>query len=403
MGKAMEASETLRGRSWLSNFAPEQQVAAKRLLDALELVGQDQFRNGLVRLISCLTKELQKPIALVPVREMATGQNYFGPDRNASPRLLNSGSFPGSEGIVANVLGALRRQNGNDGAFVAAPSLKNMRAARCRTILYVDDFSGSGKRILDFHRSFMASKTIKSWRSYGLIEFHVAVFAATPHAREVLKITFGNQNVHFVQSCPTFASQHWTPDELAEIRSLCAPHNEKGAPFGFRETGALLAFTHTAPNNLPAVLWKQVPQWHSFFEGKAVPPDILPLFGRPRRELRIQQALLAMGQKTLSTGSWRKFAGVMIGEMVLILAAIASRKRTIGEIAEASALTQQDVSRLIDLCRRWGLVCSNSLHITDTGLAELRHARSLKSSPPKQKELPESLPPYYPKQLRVGR
>lgn len=399
----MEASETSRGRNWLSNFAPEQQVAAKRLLDAIELVGQDQFRNGLVRLISRLPNKAKKPIALVPVREMATGQNYFGPDKNASPRLLNSGSFPGSEGIVANVLGALRRQDGNEGPFVAAPSLKNMRAARCRTVLYVDDFSGSGKRILDFHRSFMASKTIKSWKSYGLVKFHVAVFAATPHAREVLKFTFGNQNVHVVQSCPTFSSQHWTPDELAEIRSLCAPHNEKGAPFGFRETGALLAFTHTAPNNLPAVLWKQVPQWHSFFEGKAVPSDILPLFGRPRREFRIQQALLAMGQKTLSTGSWRKFAGEMIGETVLVLAAIASRKRTIGEIAAASALTEQDVSHLIDLCRRWGLISPNSLHITDTGLAELRHARSLRSSPPKQKELPMPPTPYYPTQLRVGR
>ncbi|WP_425532030.1 phosphoribosyltransferase-like protein [Ancylobacter koreensis] len=199
----MEVSETLRGRNWLSNFAPEQQVVAKRLLDAVELVGQDQFRNGLVRLISGLPKKVQKPIALVPVREMAPGQNYFGPDKNASPRLLNSGSFPGSEGIVANVLGALRRQNGNEGAFVAAPSLKNMRAARCRTILYVDDFSGSGKRILDFHRSFMTSKTMKSWKSYGLVKFHVALFAATPHAREVLNFTFGDQNVHVVTLPPT--------------------------------------------------------------------------------------------------------------------------------------------------------------------------------------------------------
>jgi NAD(P)-dependent dehydrogenase (short-subunit alcohol dehydrogenase family) len=62
-----------------------------------------------------------------------------------------------------------------------------MRAARCRTILLVDDFSGSGDQIIRFWRGFKAHPTLRSWLSYHRIACHVAVFAATQVARKKLE------------------------------------------------------------------------------------------------------------------------------------------------------------------------------------------------------------------------
>jgi hypothetical protein len=107
-------------------------------------LGQDALRNGLLDLISGLPGRLSTPIALVPVRALAPGQTYFPIGRNAKPKLLLSQSFPGSEALIANFLTGARRAGARPKPFVASPSLANMRAAQCRSILLVDDFAGSG-------------------------------------------------------------------------------------------------------------------------------------------------------------------------------------------------------------------------------------------------------------------
>jgi hypothetical protein len=93
----MEPSETERGQRWLSNFDVCDRPVARLLLDSLELVGQDQFRLGLQQLIQDLAKQIPVPIALIPARELSEGQSYYQAGRNSKPRLLLSGSFPGSE------------------------------------------------------------------------------------------------------------------------------------------------------------------------------------------------------------------------------------------------------------------------------------------------------------------
>ena len=110
---------------------------------------------------------------------MTSGQAYYKGDRNSKPQLLASNSFPGSEAIVANFASTLRRAKESRGPFVASPSLRNMRDAKCRTVLLLEDFSGSGDRVLKFYEAFRRHKTIQSWLSYHLIEIHVAVFSTT--------------------------------------------------------------------------------------------------------------------------------------------------------------------------------------------------------------------------------
>jgi hypothetical protein len=72
-------SDTPRGQRWLNNYALSDRATASLLLNALELVGQDALRDGLLDLISALPNRLKTPIALVPVRALAPRPDLFPP------------------------------------------------------------------------------------------------------------------------------------------------------------------------------------------------------------------------------------------------------------------------------------------------------------------------------------
>lgn len=406
--RGVEPSQTPQGLAWLSNFRACEQTAARLLLDALDLVGQDRLRDGLIELALRLAGELPGPVALIPVREMAPGQSYYKGDKNAKASLLLSNSFPGSEAVVANFASSLRRASGGRGDFVASPSLRNMREAKCRTVLFLEDFCGSGKRILDFYDAFHRHPTMKSWLSYGIIKVHVATFAITSKSEERLKRRFGDDRVHYHQICPTFATRSWTANERQLIEDLCrkyySPELAVG-PYGFEEGRVLMAFSHSVPNNVPPILWQRtspiVKDWSPFFLGKAVPHELTSLFRYSSPDDRAEEVLTRLGQLRLAMGDWRAVAEADTTKIVLLLAAIARRPRTLTTISELTGLTSVEITRGLTACRRWGLVGA-TLRLTDSGIRELKHAKNIRLHE-EITTLRGSTESYYPRSLRVGR
>jgi len=401
-------SDTPRGQRWLGNFDLTERESAALLLDSIELVGQDVLRDGLSGLIEKLADDLDTPVALVPVRELARGQSYFQRGRDAPARLLLPQSFPGSEAIVASVLTGVRRADGTAQTFVAAPSLGNMRAARCRTILFVDDFSGSGGRIRDFHRGFRAHATLRSWASYHRIEYHVACFAATPVAIRKLQRIFGKDRVHPHMVCPTIATRGWDADQVARIKRLCSDYASSAIQcdsLGYAGTGGLLAFSHSAPNNLPVILWQQFraghPGWEPFFIDKGVPEDIRALFSLTDVERQRESAARQLRQPRLTLVDWSQLPTHDTQNMMLVLAAIARRPRDKHLVAQLTGLSLPAVRRAADLCITLKLI-DRTFHLTDRGRSELRHARKV-TLPGDNFQLNGSDEPYYPQQLRAGR
>lgn len=403
----MLLSDTARGERWLGNFTLAERASATLLLDSIELVGQDELRNALLDLIETLADELPTPIALIPVRELSPGQRYFQAGRDAKARLLLPQSFPGSEAIISNILNAARRAMDKVNTFVGAPSLKNMRGAQCRSILFVDDFAGSGGRIQSFYKDFRAHPTLRSWKSYHRIEYHVACFAATQQAVRRLERTFGKGHVHLHRMCPTLSTQRWDDDELNTVTKLCRDYHSTAiacSPLGYGDTGGLLSFSHCAPNNLPVVLWQQFraghPHWEPFFFDKGVTDDIRPLFAKTDEERRRESAFRRLGQIKLARVDWSQLPSQDTQNMMLVLAAIARRPRDKNLIAQLSGLSLPAVRRSIDLCTGLGLV-ARGLHLTDRGRAELRHAKKI-SLPGDELTLNGSDEPYYPSELRAG-
>lgn len=405
----MNPTDTSRGMAWLANFDEDEQIPARLLLDGLDLIGQDRLRTDLSALIESLAAKLPHTIALVPVRELGDGQSYYrGTDRNSKPALLLPNSFPGSEAIVANLATNLRRAENSGGPFVGAPSLPNMREAHCRIVLLIDDFSGSGDRILKFDRGFRRHPTVKSWLSLKWIAIHVAVFAATERAQALLEAHFGADRVHVHRICPTFRSRPWTPKEREAVEALCRKYRnarEYIGAYGYRNSKGLMAFVHSVPNNLPPILWQRrgprIGRWSSFFQGQVVPTDLHELFGDASPEQRAEDTLLRLGQQRLAEGEWRGATGGDATRILLVLAALARRPASLSRIMDLTGLAASEVTNVLSACRQWGLV-GDTARLTDAGRAELTHAKSVTLSD----EIPAlhgSDEPYYPRSLRVGR
>jgi hypothetical protein len=274
--------------------------------------------------------------------------------------------------------------------------------------LFVDDFSGSGDQIIKFWHGFKVHPTLRSWRSYGLITYHVAVFAATQIARKRLERTFGTNRVHIHRMCPTIYSQGWERDDRHAVIELCHRYRSStldAPPLGHGGIGGLLAMSHSAPNNLPVILWQQQRSgdrdWQPFFLDRGVPEDIRPFFAMTDDERRRSSALRRLGQQRLDRVDWAQLASEDAEDMLLALAAVARKARDRHAIAEFTGLSVPKARKAIDLCMALQLV-DGSLHLTDRGRSELNHAKRVKL-PIDDLELRGSTEPYYPRALRVGR
>ena len=368
---------------WLSNFPLDRREAAALLVDGLRLVSETDLRRDLGDLVDRLVSELPGPVAAFPAREVLPGLSAYPVGRDADYDIFQPG-LPGSEAIVGNVLTGLIRQPRVPGILLPDHGLAPLREARVRTILLVDDFSGSGKRLVDFATALRRHATVRSWASGHRIAFHVAVFAATARAVRLLQRRFGEERVHLAHAAPTFAGAGWTAEQLGDVEAMClaqAGRRRKAMAFGFRASRALIAFEHTAPNNLPFVLWKVAAGWSSLFEGKAVPRDLLSLF-----------AMVPSPSREPLAGT---LAAERLGRVLDLLGHRVRRPDRIGEITDT---TPAEVARLLGLAQSLGLA-GPTLRLTDAGLVELRRWRS-KYAP---RELRDHAEPYYPSQLRAER
>lgn len=371
-----------RVASWLTNFNREHQTTASMLVDALQLVSATEVRSDLGRELRRLLTDLPGPVAAFPVREVDPPASAHGAGRVGAYELLRPG-LPGSEAVIANILTGISREPAYQKSILTSLDLVELRTCRARTILLVDDFSGSGKRLKDFGKAIRRHPTIRSWLSYGLVKIHVAAYAATAEATRLLRSAFGPENVHLGRACPTFENARWTPEQVADIETLCSEYcGPLGQfKFGFRKSKALIAFEHTAPNNLPAVLWRVGGSWKPLFERKAVPNDLLSLYAT-----------------SSSISPLPSISGASFDRLGQVLQMIEYRVREEDAIVDATRLSYAELRRLLSVARTFGLV-TPKLRLTDIGRVELHRWQAAH----KPLILPNHDDAYYPTQLRAGR
>ena len=274
----MSLSNSDFARAWLAQFADTERDVAGRLVDAVMLVSHDALYRGLRERLDDIMagrdkKDLDRPIALFAERAVET-RDIEQPDYGAirhevlpffpgteDGSATGEGMPPivvdpedqeiGSEGAIANFITSYERLH--RGRVLVHPGPDSLRSGRVSHIVIVTDFIGSGKRVWEMLEAFWRVATIRSWHSYGLVRFAVAVYSGTEDGLKHVRSHRSGPDVRVVHACPTIITAFPGPVR-DEIEALCRRHPHRPRfPFGFGWSGALIAFSHGMPNNAPPI------------------------------------------------------------------------------------------------------------------------------------------------------
>lgn len=158
----------------------------------------------------------------------------------------------GSEGKIATIIDQICASSPS--RLFLQPATSILRKRNVRNLVVVTDLVGSGKRVSRMLDSLWRLQSIKSWKSYRLINFHVVCYSITEAAEKILINHPARPNIVKKILCPT-VRHSFKGSEFAELESLCERHGKFSKnPLGFKRSGTLIAFEDKVPNNMPAIL-----------------------------------------------------------------------------------------------------------------------------------------------------
>jgi len=402
-------SKTKYGKNWLNNFDSTDCLAASLLIDNLMLVGASEFTsklNAQLMNVADSTKSDKHAIAFYAEREVEKDgvevKAYF--PNTESGRASGDGVPPvtvdakkqdvGSEGVIATTISKLCKSRPN--TCLSHPGPDKLREEKVRKIVIVTDFIGSGYRLYDMLDAFEKVATIKSWMSYKLISFEVVSYSATEEGLKWVKNHPLKPIIHIHIACPTI-DERFTGAELGAIKLLCKKYPKKSRfPFGFRQTGSLIAFSHGIPNNAPPILHSKANGWKPlFFDRSTIEADIDSIADHA-------SILEADSNKVIKVRNARKLLHDPESELwihtVLIMDAINKGSRTKTQLSARTQIALLRVEEVLNLASdaKW-LTAKHSL--TVLGRRELKFL--------KKRDLPEEVlvsqeeKLYFPTQLRA--
>lgn len=399
MTTAIKPSETTRGRAWLANFLVEDLPVAELLLDSLEFVRSSTIRPALRTRLEQLavSREIEKPAVLAAALSMEDLK--VGPDR---PVAYTEGfqtlglpidATPGSEGFVGNLIRDLLRTG--DGWLPPSTALKELRTHRCRSIVLLTDWAGSGTQLRNYADALTRHPTIRSWRSGGFVRIHGVAYAATQAARAYVEEKGSSvDRLWTVRVAPSFADRPWSIVDRARVEELCVRYGrDRRYALGFRGSRSLFATDTTAPNNLPALLRRQSRGWRSFFEGPTVPPDLVAQLGDYSGDVSFAEVVSGAGQPRLAAVGPAKHTRAQSGRLLEVLALLAHRPHSSAELAGTMMLDISGVDCLVAALRALGLI-DDQRRVTLPGRAELHAAKQAVRQV--RATLPGSSESYYP-------
>lgn len=307
----MKLSMTSRAADWLDQFEPDDRVGAVALLDAVRFVPGGDVVTGVRRAVERFVSEHAErlPVALVPVlsdedlirpdgAEVDSQATAFVDFDPAQPLANN----PGSEALIAQLIGELRRATVGASILPAPLTLENMRQSRVRTLVCVTDYIGSGRQVLDYVAVWTRNPTIRSWCSFGWLKIVVIAYAATLAGKRALNASKNIHQVEVIEIVPGINElRRATPDGRAEeVCRIYAKRGRVGPPLGHGGSAGLYASSFSVPNNLPGILIRRSSRWMPFFDGRSVPVDLADEIGDYRPDVDLPAALESAGQLRLA-------------------------------------------------------------------------------------------------------
>ena len=282
-------------------------------------------------------------------------------------------------------------------------STEQLRDLRVRTIIIVEDYTGSGSTISSYLDRWWANPTIKSWRSLGLIRFILIVFACSSAAKEKLHHRLLD-DIRCVEYGLDFRSAHWSGEERASIRELCVKYaRNRSLALGYKASEGLAVIGHVLPNNLPIIFCngKRVNgPWAGFFPAgsRRISPSQQLQLADYRPEAEFESLATRLRHPRLAHGYLKDAPGAR--PLLLMLAALTRPPRTDDWLMQEFNFTVYELQRLLEAAQDLRLIDQHR-HLTDQGRAVLTHAE--RRPRVVRFELHGSDEPYYPMSLRGAR
>lgn len=394
----MRPSETSQGQAWLANFQEDERHPATLLIDSLRVVSSSGFRIALSELLQSAIIESEGPVGVYPIRELhSDGATSFPPLDEPYE------AIPGSEGLAGNII---RDAIGRRPDLARASTYKTvaeMREQRVRTLLLVDDYSGSGNQAAKYVDAWLRHPTIKSWHSYGLVRVHVLLLAASAKSLQQLRDHRFIAGVRYLERGLSFDTVPWTAEERTAIEELCRRYGfSRRFALGYQGARGLLALHHGVPNNLPAILWQascpKLPEWTPLFGDRVMPAEFQAAVDDYQQETDPKRIAAVLRQERLGEALDAQ-ANVTVRNFLLVLGAVEQGYRDPERLSDLLSFSLTTTRRTLEACRALNLVDSSN-RLTIPGRAELRRAINRPRLPEPRSSRNGSDAPYYPLSLR---
>lgn len=391
----------------------------RAMLRAMKLVSADEFKSELKDLILRRIKDGVGPVGLYAERELRKRKGVvhrlFHETRTKHRRAYGVGPEAvkpkfryhqevGSEALVAQLISEVCKEHGKK-AFTH-PGPDKTREKGIRRFILVTDFIGSGQRASDYLEAAWKIRSVKSWwsrRTRRGMSFEVVAYSATPLGLERVQTHPAAPLIFQVIGCPTIGSIS-DPVTRNAIVSACMAHDPSGVPsedsLGFKGTGALIAFSHGAPNNVPKILTEVGKGWLPLFPKRVTSESVGSFSPSLSTEEDIRNALLELRQKRIAASPLlREIAHADRKHLLLLLAALGRAPRSDDVLSVRSGLTIFEIGRLLATARKNDWV-DDKRRLTDAGQAQLKHVR--RGTPRQQPPLPNvDEYGYHPPSLRA--
>jgi hypothetical protein len=304
----------------------------------------------------------------------------------------------GSEGVVAMAISKLCKLRKN--RFALQPHTNELTKGKAMYLAVVTDFIGSGKRSCEMLDSLWRIASIRSWHSSGYRKLVVFAYSGTEAGIECVKRHPSRPDVHVVRTCPTIESV-FKSEVAQQIISLCQkfPHNAR-EPLGFKNTGALIAFQHSCPNNVPAMFIRAIHkgqhEWHPLFPSRTTEEIDNAIYADPAQQHSI--AFDALRLSNIAKNDSFLTSSEEQQDVVMLLAAVFRGKRQTADIVAVSCLSYVRAIAAFDRALHQKLLTANG-RLTPDGHALVNHLNLQTSKSALATDLPN--PYYYPLSLRA--
>ena len=234
-------------QNWLSQFDADDQDFAARILDSVEVVSNEQIFEGYRNILDRLP-------GWDRARSRRMGNWYFVGFGRAS----ESGGHMLRVFREANNLAAQQ----HDDLFRNIQELVGLGLGIEDTVVFVDDFAGSGKQACEYWptvRELVASDATIYLLLTACTQTAIERITSETDAKLVASLILEDADNVFASKCKLLNSR-----EKTALMKYCMTADKKN-PKGYGDCGLLLVLSHRTPNNTIPILHVDKGRWRGLF------------------------------------------------------------------------------------------------------------------------------------------